>query len=129
MRIMLFQVENLLQQAKVVFLENQYMFNHPVGLEKYDKTVRYVFSKVCNVNFDNISASWFCPFALLPAEMGGLGVSSASLLSLPAFLASAFGASDFLDDFLGDHEIVCVSFTKAFEKWRSFTTEQEGKSS
>ena len=45
--------------------------------------------------------------------MGGLGVSSTSLLALPAFLVSAFGASDFL------------SFTKALEKWLSLTNEQE----
>ena len=49
-------------------------------------------SKVCNVNFDVISSTQLA----LPAGMGGLGVSSASILALPAFLASAFGASDFL---------------------------------
>ena len=52
-----------------------------------------------------------------------LGVSSASLLVLPAFLASAFGASDFLmTNFSGTFED--VSFTKALEKWLSLTNEQ-----
>ena len=49
-----------------------------------------------------------------PAEMGGLGVSSASLLALPSFLASASGASDFLTKiFLETFED--VSFAKALE--------------
>ena len=75
---------------------------------------------MCNLNFDDISSTQLA----LPAEMGGLGFSSASLLALPAFLASAFGASDFLTMiFSGTFED--VSFTKAFEKWLSLTNEQE----
>ena len=75
---------------------------------------------VCNVNFDNILSIQL----VLPAEMGGLGVSSASLLAPPAFLASALGASDFLTTiFLETFED--VSFTKALEKWFSLTNEQE----
>ena len=56
--------------------------------------------------------------------MGGLGVSSASLLALPAFLASTFGASDFLTTiFLGTFEDVLL--TRALQKWLSLTNEQE----
>ena len=36
--------------------------------------------------------------AVLPAAKGGLGVSSARLLALPAFLASAVGAKDALSE-------------------------------
>ena len=79
-------------------------------------------SKVCNVNFDNISSN---QLALL-AQMGGLGVSSASLPALLAFLASAFGASDFLTTIFSEtFEDVPISFTKALEKWLSLTNEQE----
>ena len=60
----------------------------------------------------------------LPAEMGGLGVSAASLLALPAFLASAFVASDFLTRIFSE-TFEDVSFTKALEKWLSLTNEQE----
>ena len=74
------------------FLRTNTCFNHPALLEKFDKIVRDELSKVCNVNFDNISSTQLA----LPARMVGLVVSSASLLALPAFLASAFGASDFL---------------------------------
>ena len=55
--------------------------------------------QVRNMIFDG---TWITRLAL-PVEMGGLGVSSASLLALPAFLASAFDSSDFPhDDFLGN---------------------------
>ena len=56
--------------------------------------------------------------------MGDLGVSSASLLALPAFWASAFGASDFLTMIFSE-TFEDVSFTKALEKWLSMTNEQE----
>ena len=55
-------------------------------------TVRDRIFKVCNVSSGDISSTQLA----LPAEMGGLGVSSASLLALNAFLASDFGASHFL---------------------------------
>ena len=45
-------------------------FNHPVHLEKYDKTVRDGLSKECNVNF-GVTSRTQLP---LPDEMGGLGV-------------------------------------------------------
>ena len=81
------------------FLRTSTCFNHPALLAnyEYDKTVRDGISKVCNVNFDDISGTQLA----LAAEMGGLGVSSASILALPGFLASTFGASD-LRRFLGN---------------------------
>ena len=82
--------------------------------------VRDALSKVCNVNYDNISSTQLA----LPAEMGGLGVSSASLLALPATLASAFGASDFLTTIFSE-TFEDVPFTKALEKRLSLTNEQE----
>ena len=54
--------------------------------------------------------------------MGGLAVSS--LLALPASLASAFGASDFLTTIFSE-TFEDVSFTKSLEKWLSSTNEQE----
>ena len=56
--------------------------------------------------------------------MGGLGVSSASLLALLAFLASAFGASDFLTTIFSK-TFEDVSFTNALEKWLSLTNDRE----
>ena len=116
-----FMLKNCFSSPKLLyFLRSSTSFNHPALLEKCDKTVRYGLSKTCNVNFDDVSSTQLA----LPAEMGGPGVSSASLLALPAFLASAFGASDFLTtifpETFGD-----VSFTKTLEKWLSLTNEQE----
>ena len=75
---------------------------------------------MCNVKLDDILR---IQLALL-AEMGGLVVSSASLLALSAFLASAFGASDFPTTIFSE-TFDDVSFTKALEKWLSLTNDQE----
>ena len=105
-------LKNCLSLPKLFyFLRTSTCFNHPALLEKYDKTVRDGLSKVCNVNFDDISSTQLA----LPAEMCGLGVSSASLLALTAYLASAFGASDFLTMIFSE-TFEDVSFTKALEK-------------
>ena len=77
-------------------------------------------SKACNVIFDDISSTQLA----LPAKMGCLGVSSASLLAHPGFLASAFGASDFLTTIFSE-AFEDVSNTKALEKWLSLKNEQE----
>ena len=69
------------------------------------------FPKCVKVNFDDISRTQLA----LPDEMCGVGVSSASFLALPAFLASTFGSCDFL-------RTICLqtfedaSFTNALEK-------------
>ena len=75
---------------------------------------------MCNVNFDDILSIQLA----LTAEMGGLGGTSASLLAHPAFLASTFGASDFLTTIFSE-TFEDVSFTKSFENWLSLTNEQE----
>ena len=72
------------------------------------------------MNLDNFSSTQLA----LPAKMGGLGVSSASLLALPGFLASAFGAKDFLTT-IHSETFEDVSFTKELEKSLSLTNEQE----
>ena len=95
-------------------------FNHPALLEKHDKTVLNGHSKVCNVNLDNISSTQLA----LPGKMGGLWVSSASLLALTAFLASAFGASDFFTTIFSK-TFEDVSFTKVLEKCLSLANEPE----
>ena len=102
------------------FLRATTSFIHPALLKKDDKTVRNGLSKVCNVNFGNFSSTHLA----LPAQMGGLGVSSASLLALPAFLASAFGASDFLTTTFSE-TFEDVSVKKGLEKWLSLTNEAE----
>ena len=60
------------------FLQNDF-------LKRYDKLLRNSLCKVTNVKMDD---NKFLQ-AVLPAAKGGLGVFSARLLALPAFLASA----------------------------------------
>ena len=59
-------------------------------LERYDKLLRNSLSKVTNVKMDG---NQFLQAVLLAAK-GGLGISSARLLALPAFLASAVEAKN-----------------------------------
>ena len=116
-----FMLKNCFSLPKLLyFLRTSTCFNHPALLEKYDKIVRAGISKACNVNSDDILSIELA----LPAELGGLRVSSASLLALPGFLVSAFGASDFLTTFFSE-TFEDVSFTKALEKWLSLKNDQE----
>ena len=103
----------------IYFLRTTTCFYHPALLEKYDKTVRDGLSKVVNVILDGISSTQLS----LPAEMGGLGVSSALLLALPAFLATAFGANDILMTSFSE-TFEDVSITKALQKWLNLKNEQ-----
>ena len=120
---MVFSYENCFSLPKVLyFLRTSTCFNQPTCLENNDKTVRDGFSKVCNVNFDNNLSTQVS----LPAQMGGLGVLSASLLALPAFLASVFGASDILTTIFSE-TFDDVLFAKALEKWLSLTNEPESR--
>ena len=113
-------LKNCFSLPKLYVLRSSTCFDHPALLEKYDKSVRAGLSKVFNVNFVNISSTQLA----LPAEMCGIGVSTASLLALPAFLASASCASEFLRTIFSE-TIEDVSFTKALDKWLSLTNEQE----
>ena len=54
--------------------------------------------------------------AVLPAAKGGLGVSSARLLALAAFLASAVGAKDALSEIFG-LEHVDGTYDDALKRW------------
>ena len=69
-----FMLKNCFSLPKLLcLLRTSTCFNHPALSEQYDKTVRDGLSKVCNVNFDDISSTQLA----LPAEKSGLGVSSA----------------------------------------------------
>ena len=86
-------------------------------MEKYDKIIRDGLSKVCNVNFDDISST-------LPAECVVLGRHSHLYWHFRPFWPAAFGASDFLwTNFSEPYED--VSFTKALENWLSLTNQQK----
>ena len=81
-------------------------------LEHYDKLLRNSLCKVTNVKMDD---NQFLQ-AVLPAAKCGLDVSSARLLALPAFLASAVGAKDALSEIFG-LEHVDGTYDDALKRW------------
>ena len=81
-------------------------------LERYDKLLRNSLCKVTNVKMDK---NQFLQ-AVLPAAKGGLGVSSARLLALPAFLTSAVGAKNALSEIFG-LEHVDGTYDDALKRW------------
>ena len=119
MSIVFFYEQKCFSLPKLLyFLTTSTRFDHPALSKEYDQSVRDGLLKVCNVNFDDIFSTQVL------VEMGGLEVSSASLLALTPFLASTFGASDFLTtDFWETFEDML--FTKPLEKWLSLTNELE----
>ena len=81
-------------------------------LERYDKFLRNSLCKVINVKMDD---NQFLQ-AVFPAPKGGLSFSSARLLALPTFLASAVGAKDALSKIFG-LEQVDGTYDDAFKRW------------
>ena len=92
-------------RTSACFLQNDF-------LERYDKLLRNWLCKVTNVKRDD---NQFLQ-AVLPAAKGGLGVSSARLFALPAFLASAVGAKNAVSKILG-LEHVDGTYNDALKRW------------
>ena len=80
--------------------------------ERLDKLLRNSLCKVTNVKLDD---NQFLQ-AVLPVAKGGLGVSSARQLALPAFLASAVGAKNALGKIFG-LEHVEKTYDDALKGW------------
>ena len=90
------------------FLQNDF-------LERYDNLLRNLLCKITNVKMDD---NQFLR-AVFPAAKHGLGVSSARLLALPAFLASAVGAKHVLSEIFG-LEHVDGTYDNALKRWFEF---------
>ena len=87
------------------FLQNEF-------LERYHKLLR---NSLCKVTYVKMDDKQFLQ-AVLPAAKGGLGVSSARLLALPAFLASAVGAKDALSEIFGLEHVDGI-YDDALKRW------------
>ena len=115
-----YQILNGIETTRIeIFITLSDMFTY----NKYKK-VRH---SIRSLQFDQkVRPLSFRPekFDLFTATPAGLGVSSASLLELLAFLASAFGASDFPTTIFSE-TFEDVSFTKVLEEWLSLPNEQE----
>ena len=81
-------------------------------LERYGSLLRKELCWVTNVIMDD---NQFLQ-AVLPVAISGLGVSSARLLPLPAFLASAVGAEDAWSGIFG-LEHVDGTYDDALKRW------------
>ena len=68
--------------------------------ESWDHLLESIVSRITNIDFDQ-GDSWLQ--ATLPVKSGGLGFRSTSTLAPSAFLASAGGASDLMQQLLPDH--------------------------
>ena len=101
-----------LESLRIYFLRTSPCFLQNDFLERYDKLLRNLLCKVTNVKMDD---NQFLQ-AVLPTTKGGLGVSSARLLALPAFLASAVGAKDALSEIFG-LEHVDGTYDDALKRW------------
>ena len=87
------------------FLQNDF-------LERYGKLLRNSLCKITNVKMDD---NQFLQ-AVLPGAKGGLGVSSARLLALTAFFASAVGTKNALCEIFG-LEHVDGTYDDLLKRW------------
>ena len=81
-------------------------------LQQYDSIIRKSLSKFCNVIFNESSYTQ----AILPVSKGGIGIASASQISLPAFLASGTAAKCALSCVFSE-DYVDASFERALNLW------------
>ena len=93
------------------------------GLQVYDDAVRDVVSRVLNLRLSD--ANWLQ--ASLPVSAGGLGIRSAVMLALSAFLASCAGSADLtravLPHNVGENEDNLIE--GAVHKWRARADDAE----
>ena len=94
------------------FLRKSSCFLQDDFLKRYGKLLKKSLSKVTNVKMD---INQFLQ-AVFPAAKGGLGVSSARLLTLLAFLASAEGAKIASSEIFG-LEHVDGTYDDALKRW------------
>ena len=87
-------------------------------LESWDHLLKSTVSRITNIDF-NHGNSWLQ--ATLPIKSGGLGFRSASILAPSAFLASADGASDLMQQLLPIHlqSTPYLDRDYALVRWRS----------
>lgn len=95
-------------------------FQHTDLLQNYDDTVMNILSKICNIALVQSS----CEQACLPTAMGGLGIPKATVLALPAFLASADGSRSLSVQILKDAPLNEDDYEYAFAAWSEITNRQ-----
>ena len=122
----LFLLRNCLSLPKLLyFLRTACCFKEEDLLREYDKLVVSALSRCANVRLDANSQLQ----SLLPSSSGGLGLTSAFHLALPAFLASAIGFGRLTQTILSKFDISDdADITLAFASWSSKTGLQNAPS-
>ena len=87
------------------------------SLGSWDHLMKSITSRITNIDFDH-GDSWLQ--ATLPVKSGGLGLRSAIILAPSAFLASADGASDLMQQLLPAHlsSTAYLGRNQALARWK-----------
>ena len=105
------------------FLRTSPCFKNTEMLKKYDKALRVALISILNVGMED--SSW--EQCSLPVRMGGLGIRSASEISLPAYLSSVSATSEHITPLLpiylrnGSNPF----FTQATIQWSTLLSGEE----
>lgn len=115
-----FLLKNCLAIPKLTyFIRTTPLWLFPSLLQYFDDGIRSTLESILNIPLDD--HNW--TQASLPINFGGLGIRKITDICLPAFMASAYGVSDFIKSVLsiqGD-ELVISHMADAFEVWDSVT--------
>ena len=92
-------------------------FSSPL-LKSWDQLLMATVSRITNIDFNCVKSSWLQ--ATLPVNTGGLGFRSASILAPSAFLASADGASEIMQQLLPNHlsSVPYLDRDRALSRWK-----------
>ena len=111
-----FHLRNRLSMPRLIFkLRNSPCYRLHEELIQFNETLRKAASTVCNVNFDD--AGWLQ--STLPVAQGGLGLSSAVNVSLPAYASSLSATRHIVGQILQDVFESCQTFEveSVAERW------------
>lgn len=96
-----FLLKNCLSFPKVLYVLRSSPCYGSVQLTAIDNLLRRILCDIINVDINE--GAW--SQAQLPVQMGGLGIRSVEQLSVPAYLASAFGSASLMGSILRNCEI------------------------
>lgn len=111
-----FLLRNCLSVPKILyFMRTSSLWCFPALLNQFDSQLRSCLESILNLPLDDVN--W--TLATLPTKFGGLGIRSLSDLCLPAFIASAYGAIDFVKSFHTFHgdKIEIYHLSEALQEW------------
>ena len=90
-----FLFKNCFSMPKLIYLlRSSATFQHPDFLADFDDCLKSCATDICNVSFDDID--WIQ--ATLPIRLGGIGLSRASDLALPAYMASISASQSLISE-------------------------------